>query len=200
MAFTARSESTRTAILRAARQRFAGDGYERATIRAIAADAGIDPSMVMRYFGSKDRLFTAATDVDLHLPDLTGVPRRQVGETLVRHFLKVWEGESNNEMLLILFRSAVTNEAAAQRLRETAFRDQVLTTVGAVVTDGTAPTRASLVGSQLLGIAVARYILRLPPMVALDTEALVALVGPVIQRYLTAPLPPEVGHRPSDVQ
>ena len=66
------SEHTKAVILAAARERFAESGFERATIRAIAADANIDPSMVMRYFGSKDRLFAAAADFDLQLPDLSG--------------------------------------------------------------------------------------------------------------------------------
>src|SRR5436190_14098251 len=87
-----RSDATRAAILGAARERFAADGYERATIRAIAADAGIDPAMVMRYYGSKDRLFAAAAEFDLRLPDLTSVPRTRLGETLVGHFLDRWEG------------------------------------------------------------------------------------------------------------
>src|SRR3712207_7831244 len=88
MTFTKRSEQSRTAILAAARRRFAADGFERTTIRGIAADAGIDPSMVIRYYGSKDGLFAAAADVELHLPDLATVPRDQLGETLVRHWVE----------------------------------------------------------------------------------------------------------------
>ena len=77
------SEQTKAAILAAARERFAESGFERATIRAIAADANIDPSMVMRYFGSKDQLFAAAADFDLQLPDLSDVGRDQLGAALV---------------------------------------------------------------------------------------------------------------------
>ena len=75
-----RSDRTKSAILRAARERLAAQGYDRTTIRAVAADAGIDPSMVMRYFGSKAQLFDAALDIDLRLPDLTGVPLDQLPE------------------------------------------------------------------------------------------------------------------------
>src|ERR687890_791509 len=82
MSFSPRSEQTMAAILGAARRRFAADGFERTTIRAIAAEAGIDPSMVMRYYGSKDGLFAAAAAVHLHLPDLAAVPRRRLGETM----------------------------------------------------------------------------------------------------------------------
>src|SRR4051794_34642851 len=115
MGFTPRSEETRGAILAAARRRFAADGYERATIRAIAADAGIDPSMVMRYYGSKDGLFAAAVDVDLRLPDLSGITPERLGETLVRHFLDRWD---QDDVLVLLLRTAISSEAAAERLRE----------------------------------------------------------------------------------
>src|ERR1700752_4008352 len=117
MAFTQRSEETRSAILTAARRRFPDDGYERATIRAIAADAGIDPSMVMRYYGSKDGLFAAAVDVALQLPARDDLPPEGRGEILVRHFLRIWEGEGADDVLTVLLRSAVTNEAAADRMR-----------------------------------------------------------------------------------
>src|SRR5689334_15268484 len=108
-----RSEPTRAAILAAARNRFAADGYERATIRAIAADAGIDPAMVMRYYGNKEKLFAAAADFDLRLPDLAGVPAAGRGAALVRHFLRRWESDGT---FVALLRAAVTNEAARDRM------------------------------------------------------------------------------------
>src|SRR5947199_3952251 len=108
-----RSDATRAAILDAARERFAKDGYERATIRAIAADAGVDPAMVMRYYGSKDKLFAAAADFDLRFLELAETERIQVGRSVVRHFLERWEGD---EALVILLRSSATNGEAAQRM------------------------------------------------------------------------------------
>lgn len=177
MAFTQRSQQTRTAILAAARRCFAADGYERATIRAIASDAGIDPSMVMRYYGSKDGLFAAAVDVDLRLPDTGDIPRHQIGRTLVRHFFARWDSD---EVLVVLLRSALTNEAAAQRLR-TIFAGQILE-----LADD--PTRAGLVATQMLGLALCRYVLRLPPVVAMDVDALVDALAPTLQRYLSEPL------------
>jgi AcrR family transcriptional regulator len=184
MAFTQRSEETRNAILAAARRRFADDGYERATIRAIAADAGIDPSMVMRYYGSKDGLLAAAVDIALDLPALEDLPAGRRGETLVRHFLAVWEGERANDVLSVLLRSAVTNEAAAERMR-TIFATQV----GPVLARSPeGPARAALIASQMLGVALCRYILRLPEIVALDPEALVRSLAPTVERYLSGPL------------
>jgi AcrR family transcriptional regulator len=170
----------------AARERFAADGYERATIRAIAADAEIDPAMVMRYFGSKDKLFAAAAEFDLRLPDLAAVPRARLGQALIEHFMRRWEGD---EALVALLRAAVTNEAAAERMRAI-FADQLIAAVAALLPAGTpadeAARRAGLVATQSLGMALCRYVLRLPPVAAMDRAAVVAWLGPTVQRYLTA--------------
>lgn len=180
--------ATRTAILRAARARFAADGYQRATIRAIAADVGIDPSMVMRYYGSKEQLFATAVDIDLRLPDLNGIPKRQLGTALVAHFLDRWEASPDGDVLLLLLRSAATDDTAAQRLRGI-FKNQLAPAVRTVVADpDEAAQRAGLVATQLLGLALCRAILRLPPVASLDRGTLAARIGPTIQRYLTGPL------------
>ncbi|MGC5285769.1 TetR family transcriptional regulator [Micromonospora sp. DT231] len=177
-----RSDATRAAILRAARERFAADGYERATIRAIAADAQIDPSMVMRYYGSKEGLFAAAAEFDLRLPDLAPVPPAHLGEVLIRHFLSRWEGD---ETLVALLRAASTNPGAAERMRGI-FADQLTAAVATFGTDpATTARRAGLVASQILGLAFTRYIVRLPPVVDLPAEELVAWIAPTLQRYLT---------------
>lgn len=181
-----RSDATRAAILRAARERFAADGYERATIRAIAADARIDPSMVMRYYGNKEALFAAAAEFDLRLPDLSDVPTGQLGEVLIRHFLDRWEGD---ETLAALLRAASTNPGAAQRIRGI-FADQLTAAVARFGTDpATTARRAGLVASQTLGLAFTRYIVGLPPMVDATPAELVAWVGPTLQRYLTGTAP-----------
>lgn len=183
-----RSDRTRAGILRAAKARFAADGYQKATIRAIAADAGIDPSMVMRYYGSKAELFVVAVDVDLRLPDLARSPRDRLGTVLVEHFLARWERDPADDVLLMLLRSAATDDAAAARLRGI-FADQLLPAVRGLVADpAQAPTRAGLIATQMLGLALCRAILRLPPVAALAPAQVVALVGPTVQRYLTGPL------------
>ncbi|MEN3308584.1 MAG: hypothetical protein V7603_4786 [Micromonosporaceae bacterium] len=184
-----RSDATRAEILRAARARFAADGYQKATIRAIAADAGIDPSMVMRYYGTKDQLFAAAVDIDLRLPDLTRIPQRRLGVTLVAHFLHRWEGAAADDGLLMLLRSAATDRAAAERLR-TAFRGQLVPVVRHLVDNrAQAAERAGLVATQMLGLALCRNILRLPPVAAMSPDTLAARIGPTVQRYLTGRLP-----------
>lgn len=175
-----RSDATKEAILTAARERFAGDGYERATIRAIAAEAGIDPAMVMRYFGNKEKLFAAAAEFDLRLPDLTEIPREEFGRRLVGHVLDRWDGD---ETLMALLRAAVTNPAAAERMREI-FAEQLGPVVQAVAPDD-AVVRAGLLATQVLGLALTRYVLRLPPVAAMDRDTIVAWLGPTLQRYLT---------------
>ncbi|MGW0417385.1 TetR/AcrR family transcriptional regulator [Streptomyces sp. NPDC003015] len=181
-----RSDATRTAILAAARERFAADGYERATIRAIAKDARIDPSMVMRYYGSKEGLFAAVVAVDLKLPDLAALPRHDVGRVLVSHFLTMWE---ENEVLTALLRVGVTNQAGTERT-QSIFRDQLMPVARQVCPDPQqAPARAGLMATQLLGLGLTRYVLRFPPVVALTREEVVAWLAPTLQRYLTAPSP-----------
>ncbi|WP_433048028.1 TetR family transcriptional regulator [Dactylosporangium sp. CS-033363] len=184
-----RSDGTRAAILQAARVRFAEDGYQRATIRAIAADAAIDPSMVMRYYGSKERLFAAAVDIDLRMPDLSGVPRDQIGPTLVRHWVRRWEDDPTGDVLLTLLRSAATDDTVAERVR-TVFLEQILPVVRRLSggDDGEAAERAGLLATQMLGLAMCRHILRIPPVAAMSTERVVERVGATAQRYLVGTL------------
>lgn len=180
-----RSDGTRAAILEAARRRFAEDGFRKATIRAIAADAGIDPSMVMRYYGSKDGLFAAAVDIRLELPDLAVASEDSLGEILVHRFIDLWEGPPNGEILVTLLRSSVTDEAVVDRVRQV-FAEQVMPAILRVGDPADAPRRAALIVTQMLGLALCRYVLRIPPVVALTHAELLADVGPTIQRYLTS--------------
>jgi AcrR family transcriptional regulator len=184
MAFTQRSERARTAILSSARRLLASKGYEGTTIRAVAADAGIDPSMVMRYYGNKEGLFAAAVDVDLQLPNPVECPRDRVGEVLARHVVARWEGELSDGLITLLLRSAGTNPTAAGQLRQV-FQRQVMEVVRQVAGDGPdADTRAAMLSTQVLGVAMCRYVLELPAVVALDGERLVGLLAPVLQHYL----------------
>ncbi|MFG3225044.1 TetR family transcriptional regulator [Kitasatospora sp. NPDC048194] len=181
-----RSDATRATILAAARNRFAADGYEKATIRAIARDAKIDPSMVMRYYGNKAGLFAAAVAVDPGLPGLPLEPREEVGRALVRQFLTLWE---ENEELTALLRVGATDPNAADRT-QSVLRDQLIPLARRVGPEPEqAPARAALCASTVLGLALTRYVLRFPASVALSREEIVDWLGPTIQRYLTAPTP-----------
>lgn len=180
-----RGEATRARIVDAARQRFAADGYERATIRAIATDAGIDPSLVMRYYGNKQGLFVAAAEIDLRIPDLEKVPRAKVGTALVEHFLDRWEGD---DVLLALLRTAATNERAAERMRTIWSKQPLpaLASLGVSGEDMAAPV--ALINALFLGFAYSRYILKLPPLVKMRRAEIVRWLGPVVDRYLAAQL------------
>lgn len=166
----------------AAREQFAASGYQAATIRVIAAAADVDPAMVMRYFGNKEKLFAAAAEFDLRLPDLSGLPRDAIGTALVEHFLKRWEGD---ETLMVLLRSAVTNEAASERL-QSIFATQMAPLVARLSGEPrpTAAARAGLIATQILGLALCRYILKLPPVVGLKHAEIVRRVGATVQSYL----------------
>ncbi|NBH06857.1 TetR family transcriptional regulator [Amycolatopsis sp. SID8362] len=181
-----RSDATRATILAAARERFAADGYEKATIRAIARDAKIDPSMVMRYYGSKADLFTAAVSIDPGLPGLPLEPREAIGRTLVSRFLTLWE---ENEEFTALMRVGATYPAAADRM-QSVLRDQLIPLARLVGPEPEqAPARAALCASTVLGLALTRYVLRFPASMALSREEIVDWLGPTLQRYLTAPTP-----------
>ena len=178
-----RSDATREAILVAARARFGADGYERTTIRAVARDAHIDPSMVMRYYGNKAALFAAASELDLRLPDPAAVPAGELGETLVLHFLDRWE---DDDALAAMLRAAATNEVGAQRLRDTLAEQLVPFAAAVCPVPKQAPRRAALLATQMLGLAVCRFVLRMPPVVAMSRKEVAAWLGPTVVRYLTA--------------
>ena len=177
-----RSDATKATILVAAREHFASSGYQGATIRAIASSAGVDPALVMRYFGNKEALFAAAADFDLRLPDLGAMPRRQVGVALVEHFLNRWDGD---ETLLALMRASVANEMAADRMRSI-FSTQLTPVVAKLCGEPrqVAAGRAGLVASQILGLALVRYVLKLPPVVSLPRGVIVRRVGETVRAYL----------------
>lgn len=174
----AKADQTKAVILAAARERFAESGYEAATIRAIAADANIDPSMVMRYFGNKEQLFAAAAEFDLRFPDLSDLPPSELGASMVSHFLARWE---DDDALVVLLRSATTNADAAQRMTDI-FAGQLLPAISKLVPDD-APRRAGLIATQVLGMALCRFVLRIPPVAAMSRVELVAWLGPTLQRY-----------------
>lgn len=177
-----RGEITRENILVAARARFAADGYERSTIRVIAADAGIDPALVMRYFGNKESLFAEAAEFDLALPAMKDIAVAHAGAALAGHFFDRWEHDGGLQALL---RASSSNPAAAEKMRSI-FGRQVRPAITALTGDpGSAGLRAALVATQLLGFGLARYVLRLSPIVSLSRAQVCDWLGPNLQRYLT---------------
>ncbi len=183
--------SARRDILAAAVSAFAERGYDRATIRGIAADAGVDPSLVIHYFGSKDALFEEVLQLPLRPRDVVergmAAGRDQLGATVVRTFLEAWEPPENRARLLAMLRSALTNERAMDILRDVLVRE-VFAPVTETLEAPDAELRATLVGSQLVGLAVLRFAGRIEPLAGETIDELVAAIGPTVQRYLTADL------------
>jgi AcrR family transcriptional regulator len=185
---------TRAAIVAAARTRFGADGYAATTVRAVAADAGVDPALVLYFFGSKDGLFAACAewpfDPAVEIPKVVGArgDRAGVGARLARLLLTTWDAEDGRNVVVTQLRAAMGQEAAAAQLR--AFLEtEILQPLTAALGVDQPQLRASLVAAQLVGLGLARHVLALEPLAALDREAVVALVGPQLQRTLTHRLP-----------
>ncbi|RFA10488.1 hypothetical protein B7R54_15725 [Subtercola boreus] len=176
---------SRARILSAARVRFAEQGFEATTVRAVAGDASIDASMVIRYFGSKAGLFASATAVDLGLADFAHVPREELGATIAAHFFDLWEEGGTGDPLRVLLASALRDTAAAERIRSV-FLDQLLPSIHRLAPEeaDSADTRAALIAAQLLGFALCRYVVRLDPIVSLDRVGAVEWLGPAVQGHL----------------
>jgi AcrR family transcriptional regulator len=186
------NSDTREAILAAARQAFAERGYDKASIRQIATSAGVDPALVHHYFGAKDQLFLAAMEAPIDpakaIEEVVSGGLDGIGERLVRMFLTVWDSPAG-VTAAALVRSAASHEWSARMLREfitTQILRRVVDRLGLDSKEG--PLRASLVASQLMGLILTRYIIKIEPIASTPRETLVAAVAPTIQRYLTGPL------------
>ncbi|WP_018700446.1 TetR family transcriptional regulator [Amorphus coralli] len=178
-----KSALTRARILAAAKALFAEHGYAGASVRDIAAAAAADPSLVIRYFGSKEQLFAAAGTIDLHLPDLDGVPADAIGHTLARHFTTLWSDPRTAPGLRVLLRSAATQPEAKERMRAV-FASQVVPAIRAIDPTGASDWKTALVSSQVLGFALTRYVLELPVIASMSEEALQRYLGRLIQAAL----------------
>ena len=179
---------TRAQILAAARTAFAEQGYDGTSLRAVARAAGVDPALVHRFYGGKAALFGAAMD----LPAEPGALVRGLladgvdglGDRIVRTFLGVWDTPAAQDRLVALLRAGVAGSDSAELLRGF-LTEAVLVPVAEATGRADGPLRASLVGSQLVGLAVARYVLRIEPLASADAATVAAAIGPTLQRYLT---------------
>ncbi len=183
---------SRDIVLSAATARFARDGYEKTTLRAIAEDARVDASMVLYLFGSKEQLFRESLrliiDPDVLVGALTGVDGDEpdVGTRMVRTYLGVWEAPETASTMRAMLASATSNPDAHAAFRSF-MQNYVLTAVSGVLGgDDQARLRAMLAASSLVGTAMLRYLIAVPPLSELSTEDVVRLVAPTVTRYLTA--------------
>ncbi|GAA4587325.1 AcrR family transcriptional regulator [Actinoplanes octamycinicus] len=184
---------TRESILDAARAAFADKGYDGASIRAIATSAGVDPALVHHYFGTKDKLFLAAMQAPMDPLDVldaaTEGDRDEVGARFVRVFLRIWDGPGGAAGVALL-RSAVGTEWTAKLFREFVVSQILRRAVPRLGLDeAEGRLRVSLAASHMAGIALARYVIKVEPLASAPAEAIVAAVGPAVQRYLLEPLP-----------
>jgi AcrR family transcriptional regulator len=180
---------TREKIVAAARTHFSEAGYDGATIRGIAAAAAVDPALVLHYFGSKEGVFKAAVnfpvDPSEFLPRLLASGLDGLGERLVRFFLETWDSPSGSP-LLGLIRSVVSSEVAASLLRDFVTREVLGPLARALELDHP-QLRASLAGSQLIGLAMLRYVVKLEPLASASHDEVARWLGPTVQRYLSDP-------------
>ena len=183
---------TREAILTAARAAFADRGFDAASIRAIATAAGVDPALVHHYFGTKEELFRATVAIPVDpaelVPRVLAGGRDEVGERLVRTFLAVWDSPVGTAAVALL-RSAVSNQWTARLLREFLVTQVLRRVVEQLDLDpAETPLRGALVATQIAGLAMMRYVIRLEPVASASPDTLAATIGPTLQRYLTGPL------------
>jgi len=178
------AQETTADILAAARSRFGSDGYERTTLRAIAADVGVDAALVIRYFGSKQDLFAAAAEFTLDLADLSGVDPDDVAAVLLPSFFAVWEEDTT---FVALLRAAMTSATATETMRQV-FASQVAPVLAAVTPDNPAQ-RAGLMGAFIIGLATTRYVLANPAVADLSHDELIRWASPVVRQLLVGPAP-----------
>ena len=182
--------STRDDILRAARKRFADYGYDRATFRNIAADAGVDPALVVQFFGSKQDLFVSATKSPVTLAELWAESEHdepaEPGVRLARLLMKWLADDDAREAMIARIRSAATEPAAAAMVREM---------IGAQMTafarrlGGSQPeVRANFLATQFLGVVWARYVVGLEPLASMDADDVAEWLGRSFQQSLDAPV------------
>lgn len=193
------SEDTRAAILAAARTAFGERGYEGASIRDIASRAGVDGALVHHYFGSKQRLFLAASefpvDVSVVVPQILAGPPETMGERLVRAVVGIWDRPEVRPLLLGILRSATTDPIAAAMLRGL-LTDGPIGAIARSIGGPNASARASLAGTQLVGLVLARYVVALEPVASMTPEELAAAIGPTIGRYLAGDVRLTTGEAP----
>lgn len=182
---------TREAIREAAGRQFAELGYDRASMRSIARDAGVDPALVVHFFGTKHRLFAEVVELPFDpgqvIPLVFAGPRSEIGRRLADFVLTTLEVPEARRRVLGMIRAAASEPEAATMVRELLSRE-VLARVAAELGVDDAAVRANLVGSQIVGLVMARYVIGLEPLASLPGPAVARAIAPNLQRYLTGPL------------
>lgn len=180
---------TRNVILATARRMFAAAGYDKTSVRDVAAAAGVDPAMIRHYFGSKAELFRATMGWPFEPADIAariaGGDHDQIGERLTREFFEAWEKPDSRAPLLAILRGAATHEESANLVRQF-IQGQVYSQIAAGLAQPDGELRIDLAMSQLLGIAYLRHILQVDPIASTPVDELIRRVAPVISSHLTS--------------
>jgi AcrR family transcriptional regulator len=183
---------SRDVVLAAAKRRFAAEGYEKTTLRAIARDAHVDPSMVLYLFGSKEELFRESLRLIIDPEVLVAALRGDrdgdpdIGTRMVRTYLNIWETPDTAASMRTMLQSATSNSDAHDAFRDF-MQSYVLTAVSGVLGGGEqARLRSLLAASSLVGTAMLRYVMEVPPLATLSADEVVKLIAPTVTRYLTA--------------
>ena len=177
-----KGQRTRRQILEAARTVFGEVGYERATVRGIAAAANVDKSSIVKYFGTKQKLFEEAVTWTIPINDVVSEDPSQTAENLARGMLAAWSADPNSPMAVLL-RASMTSEDAAQILR-THITYHAISAIATTIDRPDARLRAALLGAMLMGIASQRYLLRMPDLVDVDTEHILQLITPALRAVI----------------
>jgi AcrR family transcriptional regulator len=182
---------TREQIAQAARRQFAELGFDRTTIRSVAADAGVDPALVLHYFGSKQQLFLAAVDLPFQVDELVerlqNGPRREVGQRVVRFALEVLADPEGRARWVGMIRAAASDPDAAAILREVLTR-RIFEPLAEALGSDDAQLRANLASSQMVGLVMARFVIGIEPLASADEETIASAIAPTLQRYLVGDL------------
>jgi AcrR family transcriptional regulator len=181
------ASDARERILAAAADEFSERGYDAATMRGIAARAGVDAALVHHYFGGKSDLFTEVVDLPIRPDrDLAGVldgPRAETGRRIVRYLLEAWEHPEVQRRGVVVIRAAVGNRLTSPLLAQFLTRE-LLPRIAGSIEGPDAELRAALVGSQLAGMLLGRYVLRVAPLAEAGVDELVSRVGAAVQTYI----------------
>jgi AcrR family transcriptional regulator len=187
------SSGTRQAILAAASRHFAEHGYDRASLRGIAAEAGVDQKLIAHFFGSKQQLFVAAVGLPLNpaevLPAILAGDPETIGERLARLLVDVLERPELHQRLTGVVRATASEPQVARMLREFLTRELFGPAAELLGADDGA-FRANLVGSQLVGLVMTRYVIAIEPLASTPPDLVATAVAPTLQRYLVGPLIP----------
>lgn len=184
-----RRHRTEAAILTAARTQFSAAGYERTTIRSVAAAAGIDPALVMQHFGSKERLFAEAARWPVEQERVLSATAADLPRAALEDAFGHFETSSDQESAAALMRNCLTHPSAATVMRDEVMCDRIAAIRSAM--DGPdAELRASLFGACMMGLMMTRYLIQSEPLASAAREDVVRLFEPVLRALVEPPTGP----------